>query len=152
MTDVHDMPGHLIRRLHQISVAVFTEGMAAAQLDLTSVQFAALWTVARHPGIDQATLAGEIAYDRATIGGVVDRLEAKGLLARQVSDRDRRARVLTVTDNGRAVLERAHPAVVALQDDILAGLTAPERETLLDLLRKTTMAGNSRARAPRKPG
>lgn len=145
---IHDMPGHLIRRMHQISVSVFAEAMAAAGEDATPVQFAALSAIAAHPGIDQATLAGAIAYDRATIGGVVDRLAQKGLVAREVSSRDRRARVLTLTRAGEAALARLTPLVAALQDDILGGLDATERETLLSLLRKAAATGNARSRAP----
>ena len=56
--------------------------MAEAGFDLTPVQFAALAVIAEHPRIDQATLAGLIAYDRVTIGGVVDRLSQKGYILR----------------------------------------------------------------------
>lgn len=148
MADLYDLPGHLIRRLHQISVSLFAARMAEAGIDLTPVQFAALAKVEDNPGLDQATLAGLIAYDRVTIGGVVDRLVAKGLLTREVSKQDRRARVLNLSAEGRAVLARVLPAVAAVQDDTLAGLSAPERETFLGLLRKATEAGNDHSRAP----
>ena len=78
--DIHTLPGHLIRRLHQISVAQFMDQMAAEGVDLTPVQFSAMAAIRRHPGIDQASVAGLIAYDRATLGKVVDRLVEKGKL------------------------------------------------------------------------
>jgi DNA-binding MarR family transcriptional regulator len=145
------MAGHLIRRLNQISTAIFADGMAGAGIDLTPVQFAALSTIREHPGIDQVTLAGEIAYDKATIGGVVDRLTAKGLILRGISARDRRARVLTLTEEGQALFDTVLPVVRALQSDILSGLDAQERAQMLTLLRKTTEAGNQKSRAPLKP-
>ena len=148
MTDLYELPGHLIRRLHQISVSVFAARMADGGFDLTPVQFAALAVIAERPGIDQATLAGLIAYDRVTIGGVVDRLEAKGLLRRAVSKQDRRARVLDLTGEGEALLGRIMPAVREAQEATLAGLTATERHTFMRLLRKATEAGNSLSRAP----
>ncbi|KPQ21398.1 MAG: DNA-binding transcriptional regulator, MarR family [Rhodobacteraceae bacterium HLUCCA24] len=151
MEDLHRMPGHLIRRLQQISVSVFTERMRAAGHDLTPVQFAALAALQAHPGVDQTTLAGLIAYDRATLGGVVDRLEAKGLLAREVSARDRRARVLRLTPRGAAALARVRPDVEAVQAEILGGLDPEERETFLRLLQKATDAGNALSRAPLRP-
>ncbi|WP_292685703.1 MarR family transcriptional regulator [Novosphingobium sp.] len=76
--DIYGMPGHLIRRLQQQSTQVFAARMREAGFDITPVQFAAMDALAARPGIDQATLAQLIAYDRATIGGVVDRLEGKG--------------------------------------------------------------------------
>lgn len=148
MLDIHAMPGHLIRRLHQISVSIFAERMAAAGHDLTPVQFGALSAVAAVPGIDQATLAARIAYDRATIGGVVDRLAAKGLVARSVSQTDRRARTLRITPAGQAMLDAVRPLVAQVQQETLAGLDAGERDAFVALLVKATEAGNARSRAP----
>ena len=148
MTDHSTMPGHLIRRLNQISVAVFAERMAAEGIDMTPVQFAALSQIARTPGLDQATLAGAIAYDKATLGGVVDRLVQKGWVQRQVSTTDRRARVLSLTDDGAAHVQRITPVVEALQSDILSGLSEAEKSALISLLTKATEAGNARSRAP----
>ena len=146
--DIHTMPGHLIRRLNQISVALFMERMAQAGLTLTPVQFAALSAIRDHPGIDQATVAGLVAYDRATLGKVIDRLDARGLVARRTSPSDRRAKVLSLTEAGQALLEAARPHVTDVQPMILAGLTKAEQAQFLNLLQKATMAGNDRSRAP----
>lgn len=149
--EIYNMAGHLVRRMHQISVAVFADRMAALGIELTPVQFATLHVALSHPGIDQASLAGMIAYDKATLGGVVDRLEAKGLIDRKVSPKDRRARVLHITDKGRTLFDRVVPEVQDLQSDILTGLNKEESSQLLALLKKTTDAGNSLSRAPLKP-
>jgi DNA-binding MarR family transcriptional regulator len=146
--DIHNMAGHLIRRLNQISASVFQGEMKRIGFDLTSVQFAALNAIHSHPGVDQATLAGMIAYDRATIGGVTNRLETKGYLQRRVSTRDRRARVLTLTEAGEAALARLIPVVGALQGDILRGLTEQESAVFLTLAAKAAAAGNELSRAP----
>ncbi len=148
MTDFHHMPGHLIRRLHQIGVSVFQDRMKSAGLDLTPVQFAALSALRDHDQCDQATLAGLIAYDRATIGGVVDRLEAKGLVAREISPRDRRARIVSLTSAGRDLLATATPLVTEAQADMLPGLSSDEGATFLDLAYRAAAAGNHLSRAP----
>lgn len=149
--EIHSMPGHLIRRLNQISVGIFAERMADAGLNLTPVQFAALSTVAEHPGIDQATVAGLVAYDRATLGKVIDRLESRGLILRKTSSKDRRAKLLNISENGAELLAQARPIVVDLQSGIIEGLTEDEQKTFLRLLEKATMAGNEHSRAPLKP-
>lgn len=131
-----EMAGHLIRRLHQQSTQVFQARTQAAGFELTSVQFAALDAVAQQPGIDQASLAATISFDRATIGGVVDRLEQKGLIERTVSPDDRRARLLHLTAAGRRQLAALRPVVEALQAEILAPLSARERAAFLALARK----------------
>lgn len=136
-----EMAGHLIRRLHQQSTQVFQQRTQEAGFDLTSVQFAALDVIAQQPGIDQASLAATISFDRATIGGVVDRLEQKGLLRREVSAADRRARLLSLTPAGRRLLGELRPVVEALQAEILAPLTRAERTAFLELARKALGLG-----------
>lgn len=148
MAHLNDMPGHLIRRLQQIAVAVFHAEVEATGIDVTPVQYAALVTIAAKPGIDQITLAGLIAYDRTTIAGVVDRLLQKGYLSREVSEKDRRARVLHMTTEGHVALEKLTPAVQTAQDVMLGGLEKEEAETFLRLLRKATDAVNDLSRAP----
>lgn len=143
MTTVSTMPGHLIRRLHQISTQVFLSRVKEAGFDLTPVQFAALDAVGGHPGIDQARLSDEVAKDRATIGAVVDRLERKGLVARDVDETDRRARRLLLTTEGEALLAALRPVVEALQAEILSGLTRSEYRQFVDLAAK--VAGHPRA-------
>lgn len=133
-------PATLIRRLNQIAVAQFTTAMARAGIDLTPVQFCALEALARQPGVDQATLAALIGYDRATLGKVVERLELKQLVRREVRAEDRRARSLELTETGITLLAEARPRVEAMQPDILAGLSQSERRDLVRLLTKVTLA------------
>ena len=91
-------------------------------------------------GIDQAGLAAAIAKDRATIGAVVDRLEQKGLIARRPSPRDKRAKVLSLTEQGQAVLAELVPVVDALQRDSLPGLSDAEYRQFLALATKAVAA------------
>ncbi|MGE0566014.1 MAG: MarR family winged helix-turn-helix transcriptional regulator [Pseudolabrys sp.] len=148
MKDPTTKPGHLARRFQQIAVAVFHAEVEDAGYDLTPVQYAALAAIHAHSGMDQATLAGAIAYDRTTIGGVVDRLVLKGLVVRKTSDRDRRAHALAITDVGRRTLHGIEPAVEAAQRSMLRGLTASEAKELMRLLGKAIAAGNDLSRAP----
>lgn len=148
MSLIQTMPGHLIRRMNQIATGLFQDRMAALGVDLTPVQFAALATLRDRPDVDQATLAGLIAHDRATIGGVLDRLQAKGLVDRRTDPGDRRARLARLTDAGTALLDRVLPHVRALQDDILAGLSPDERDSFATLAARIASAGNALSRAP----
>ena len=131
---IHEMPGHLVRRLQQVAVALFTEELAG--LELTPVQFAALVALDERPGLDQATLAALIGYDRATIGGVIDRLEQKGRVRRDPHPSDRRAKVPRITAEGRAMLREATPGVRRVQARLMAPLSPAERRTFDALCRK----------------
>lgn len=138
--EITTMPGHLIRRLHQIATHVFAQYAQEAGHDLTPVQFAAMDAINANPGVDQARIAALIAYDRATIGGVIDRLEKKGLVRREVSQRDRRAREVFLTQDGQEVVTAMLPVVRKMQDEILSGLNATEQNTFLRLSEKATQA------------
>jgi DNA-binding MarR family transcriptional regulator len=131
--DLRSTPGHLVRRVHQLVVALFAQEVA--ELNVTPLQFASLQTVYRQPGIDQKTLAKTIGYDAATIGGVIDRLEARGLVVRTVAPNDRRARQITPTKEAIRTLEAIVPRVVQSQERFLAPLTKSERKELLRLLK-----------------
>lgn len=148
MMQIYDLPGYQIRRLNQISVAIFTARAEAAGFVLTPVQYAALACIRDHPGIDQAGLAGLIAHDRATIGGVVSRLETRGFLERKIRDNDRRARSLTLTTRGESLLVTLQPMIRATQEQIVAALNDDERREFMRLLCKLTETGNHLSRAP----
>lgn len=143
MTASSRMPGHLIRRLHQISTEIFLRRAREAGHDLTPVQFAALDALSHAPGTDQASLAEAVAKDRATIGAVLDRLEQKGLVKRDENSRDRRARVLTLTESGEAVLSALLPTVEAVQAEILAGLSDAEYRRFVELAAKAVSAAEA---------
>ena len=81
---------------------------------------------------------------------MIDRLEHKGLVLRKTSANDRRARVVSLSAKGKALLDLVGPEVLEVQNDILSGLDAQEKARLLALLRKTTDAGNANSRAPLK--
>lgn len=148
--DYQDKPGHLARRFQQIAVAVFQSEMDAIGCDITPVQYAALAAINSYPGLDQASLAKEIALDRTTITGVVDRLQSKGLIERSISKNDRRARALAVTPEGRSTLALVRPGVEAAQRLMTRGLSAQEANELLRLLRKAVDGANDLSRAPQR--
>lgn len=152
MYSIYDLPGHMIRRLQQIAVSAFTSELEKAGFELTPVQFGAMCVLDENPGIDQATLAGLIAYDRVTIGGVISRLENRGLIERSVSREDRRARVLHLSERGSALLRTVWPAVRRAQDMMTEGLEPEERQEFMRLMRKIAEASNELSRAPLRTG
>lgn len=141
------LPGHHIRRLQQIAVAIFLE--EAADFGITPVQYAAMNAIRERPGVDQRTLAGVIGFDPSTIGGVVDRLEKRGLVARRASPSDRRVRLVELTADGERLLADVLPRVMQAQRRILAPLPADERERFVAALSKLVEANNALSRAPR---
>ena len=143
---LEEQPGYYIRRLQQIAVAIFLEETQAH--GITPVQYAALYAVHEQPGLDQRTLASSIGFDTSTIGGVIDRLERRGLIERQASPTDRRVRLLQVTPEGQALLGEVIPGMLKTQQRILAPLSAAERPQFLAMLKTVVDANNALSRAP----
>lgn len=129
---LESQPGHAIRRLHQISVALFSQEMG--EVGITPVQYAILQMVHNQPGFDQRTLAGNIALDTSTTAGVVDRLEARGLLTRNASPSDRRVRLLALTPAGEQLLLDSIPRMEQAQQLILAPLSPAQQTEFMHLL------------------
>jgi DNA-binding MarR family transcriptional regulator len=132
--DYHAAPGHLMRRAHQLSVAIFAEKTAA--FDITAVQFAMLNALIEEPGVDQITLAGKVAFDAATSGAVIARLEAKGLLSRYADPKDKRRKLLTATKEGEKIVLAMKSAVSEVQLHILNPLSPEEAKQFTNLLSK----------------
>lgn len=129
--------GALIRRLHQRSTAIFTDGMARLGYDLTPMQFASLKALSQYGAMDQARLADYVACDRATMGGIIDRMERKTWVERHISPKDRRARIARLTPMGEEVLHLVEPPVRELQNLIAANLSDEELGIFVQLLQKS---------------
>jgi DNA-binding MarR family transcriptional regulator len=127
-------PGHLIRRAQQVAVAIFME--EAAEFDATPVQFAILNALIDDPGEDQITLSNRVAFDPATFGSVIGRIEAKGWVTRKADPGDKRRKLLWVTPEGQAIALAMKRAVAKAQLRIVAPLDAAERVQLSALLDK----------------
>ena len=132
--DFEHAPGHLIRRAHQVAVAIFME--EAGDFDITPVQFAILNALIADPGEDQVTLAAKVAFDAATFGSVIGRLETKGWVRREPDASDRRRKLLWVTPEGAQAAQQMKRAVARAQGRIVGPLSAREQEQLVALLGK----------------
>src|SRR6195952_2754416 len=114
---VYTKPGYLFRRMQQIAVAIFVEECKAT--DLTPVQYAALVAIHPHPGIDATRLSAVIAFDRSTLGNVIERLEAKDWVERKPSRGDKRVKLLHLTKAGGTLLRNIVPSVDRAQTRML---------------------------------
>lgn len=137
-------PGFLVRRLHQISVAVFMEGMA--ELELTPLQFGALSIIALSPGIEQAAVGTELGVDRANNADVLNRLEKGGLIIRHTAPNDRRTKKTYLTAQGREMLLAGNERFTVIQKRFLGPLSAAEKKIFLSLLSKLIEENNDLGR------
>ena len=143
--DFAQAPGHLIRRAQQIAVAEFVR--EAAQHDVTPVQFALMNAMMETPGVDQITLATRVAFDAATSGSVIGRLEAKGWVRREADAQDRRRKLLYITPEGASALQAMNDAVARAQNKILAPLAPQDQTTFMRLLAQLVAGHEQSAQA-----
>jgi DNA-binding MarR family transcriptional regulator len=146
MDAVYTKPGYLFRRMQQIAVSIFVEECSAH--DLTPVQYAALVAIRAHPGIDATRLSALIAFDRSTLGSVIERLEAKDYVVRKPAREDKRVKLLHLTRHGAALLRVILPAVDRAQARMLQPLKSADRKILLALLTQLVDLNNEASRVP----
>jgi MarR family transcriptional regulator, lower aerobic nicotinate degradation pathway regulator len=146
MDAVYTKPGYLFRRMQQIAVAIFVEECKA--FDLTPVQYASLVAIRTHPGIDATRLSAVIAFDRSTLGNVIERLEAKQFIERKPSREDRRVKLLYLTEAGVTLLRDIMPSVDRAQARMLQPLKPADRKTLMALLTQLVDLNNESSRVP----
>lgn len=146
LSEASVLPGNLLRRCHQISVAIFLRKCEAYQL--TQLQYIILCALEEKGPIDQITLGGYTALDRNTVAVIVRKLEERGLVTRQRNPRDRRSMQVTLTDDGIRLRHAAEPIVAEVQEEIFAPLSESERETLCKLLQTLADKNNHLSRVP----
>jgi DNA-binding MarR family transcriptional regulator len=139
---LNERPGFLIRRLHQIHVALFNEACKA--FDITPVQYSLLSALSLRGNADQTTLAADVALDRTTATGALKRLQVRGVIKRAKLSGDRRAREWELTAAGMDTLKHVEPAARAAHVDTIGDLNVTEQATLIALLKRLVMAHESR--------
>ena len=125
--------GYLLRLASQRHAAIF---QAHTLEGLTAQQFAALVRIGEHERVSQNRLGRLAAMDVATIKGVADRLRQKGLTRTEADPGDKRRMLISLTEEGRALLARMSDIGHAISDETLAPLSREERRDFLTLLQK----------------
>jgi MarR family transcriptional regulator, organic hydroperoxide resistance regulator len=137
----------LLWRLMQANKPRF---MALAQeLGLAPMQLHALRLI--EPGVEvpMSSLAGKLFCDASNVTGIVDRLEARGLIERRPAEHDRRVKLLVLTDAGQRMRSIAERQMTQPPPEI-AALPLEQRRALRDALR-VAMEARESAAAPAPP-
>lgn len=149
LEELYRRPGFMIRRVHQIAVALFIE--ETGRLGVTNTQYGILFVLKHRPGIDQISVANLLGLDRSTTAMVLKKLEQEGLVVRSVGAHDRRRHSLQLTRSGGKLLSQlAEPARKA-QARALSAFKPREQARFLQLLEKFTRAFNGSTRVPLDP-
>jgi MarR family transcriptional regulator, lower aerobic nicotinate degradation pathway regulator len=126
--------GHLLRRAYQRHLAIFSQTIDDPQL--TAVQFAVLSANRRLGPSSMSDLGKATAIDGATVRGIIERLQARGLIELQANPDDRRKSVVELTERARTLLDQTTPTAARISELTMADLNAVERVAVLHLLRK----------------
>lgn len=118
-------------------VAVFQHLNAAFRdLDITAPQFGTLLLIEANPGVSQSSVADALRFDRSTLVQIIDRLERRSLVVREMSPNDRRSNALRVTPAGLELLAELKERAFEHEEFIARGLSTDERKTLIRLLER----------------
>jgi len=99
---------------------------ALADLNLTAAEINVLGNLADRGALNVRELSAETGTRASTLTGVLDRLESRGYLSRELDATDRRSFRLPLTEAGQAVAARVRAAVADLEQAALAGLSATQ--------------------------
>lgn len=147
---IWDRPGYLVRRLHQIHVAMFSARVADGQV--TPVQFGLLSILISRPGIDQATLGAELGLDPANVAEILRRLEDRNLLTRVVDPQNRRRKLCLATPDGKKFVQRYQKDMQLSQQQLLSPLNPADRQVFMELLGRLVEGNNESGRTSLRPG
>lgn len=125
-------PSHLMHRALQLALDIYSEETGPD--GLTQRQFAVLEAVSHKAGLTQTDLVRATGIDRSTLADLVARMTTKGLLDREKSTLDARAKAVRLSPAGEAALEAARPRVEAADKRIVGLLPKGKRDVFLDLL------------------
>lgn len=139
-------PGFLIRRLHQIHCGLFLD--ETRDHTITPVQYSLMTALGTHGEMDQNTLAQEIGLERTSVAEVIPRLEARELLVRRQSTRDRRVKLVKLSRKGLNLLKKMDASVQRAHDRTLEGIPEDQRQQFLLQLIKLVEANNDQGSAP----
>lgn len=116
---------------------------------LTALQYTALTVVERHPDFSSAQLARNSFVTAQSMADMITILQGRGLIERRRDQTDRRRLVVALTVDGRALLDRYRDQVMALEAQMLAGLTSREVSSLRRVLHAchANLAGQRQARS-----
>jgi DNA-binding MarR family transcriptional regulator len=138
-------PGFLIRRLHQIHVALFQKRCAA--FDVTPLQYSLLSALAGRGTADQTTLAADVALDRTTTTGALKRLQTRKFIERSIHHRDRRAQICRLTKTGAALLRQMEASARAAHRETVADLSKPEQKRFVAMMQRIVAASSASEKA-----
>lgn len=127
-----ESPSHLMHRVLQLALDIYSEEAGAD--GPTQRQFAVMEAVAAKSGLTQTDLVRATGIDRSTLADLVSRMTTKGLLDRERSAVDARAKAVRLSEAGLALLESARPRVEAADKRIMALLPKGKRDGFLELL------------------
>ena len=126
--------GYWLRRAYQRHMAIFAGVMS--DLDLTSMQFAALVKLHELKAVSQTELGRLTGMDRATISGVVARLKRRNLVLYKPDPLDKRSRIIALTPAGESLLAEAMQRIGRVTEQTLEPIEPEQRESLRAILQK----------------
>ena len=126
--------GYWLRRAYQRHMAIFAGMMS--DLDLTSMQFAALVKLHELKAVSQTELGRLTGMDRATISGVVARLKRRNLVLYKPDPLDKRSRIIALTPAGETLLHDAMQRIGRVTEQTLEPIAPADRESLRAILQK----------------
>ncbi|QEE60425.1 winged helix-turn-helix transcriptional regulator [Salinibacterium sp. dk2585] len=136
--------GFLLRRAQRVHTSLWNDLFGN---ELTGPQYSTLIAIARWPGSDQQTLGELTGHDKATMGGIIERLETRALVERTPDPGNLRRYRLDLNEHGRASMAAFAERATAVHDALLDLLPEGSGAEFVGLVFAVAYAGG----APQEP-
>jgi DNA-binding MarR family transcriptional regulator len=127
-----------VSNLYRVALAVRNhfEQSVLKDADLTWTAFVVLWVVWIWESMETRHVAAEAGITKGTLTGVVQTLEARGLVVREIPKTDRRRTLLSLTDKGEKLMAELFPAFNREEQFVVGGLSDRRVKDLGSTLRR----------------
>ena len=134
MFDINEQMTYLVyvmqkRMRRQLSAALDRD-------DITLEQFVVLYNLVNQDGVNQKNLSHKVDKDQATLARILDILESRGYVVRKTTEKDRRAFLVYITDEGRVKVKEISRRLGNVHNKIVEGIPQERVELFIELIKQ----------------
>lgn len=135
-TSINNATAFIILRTARLLRFHLNKVLEDAELGISAEQWFILFKLWETPDVPQNALADPVLNDEPNITRLLNALEAQGLITRTVDAKDKRRKLISLSDKGHAMMEDFLPEVADIRKGVFSGIDNDEIEHLVDILNR----------------
>jgi len=136
ITDLNNAVAYIILRVSRLLRLHLNRTLTELGVDISPEQWFILFKLHNQTPLPQVALADPVINDEPNIARLVRALEKEGYVKRVADENDRRQRLVSLTEDGQALMDRLLPAIIPVRETIFADIDDSEVEQLVSILHR----------------